>query len=111
MADQMGFLHMVFFWLREDGEPGDADKIVEGCRTYLAGIPGVLRLQVGFPAGTPREVVDNSYGVALNVEFADREAHDVYQKHPDHLRFIEVCCPLWNRVQIFDALVGGRHTA
>jgi hypothetical protein len=106
MADQAEFIHMVFFWLREDGEPGDAEKIAQGCRTYLTDIPGVLRLEVGFPAGTPRAVVDNSYGVALIVEFADREAHDIYQKHPDHLRFIEVYGPLWSRVQIYDALVG-----
>ncbi len=98
---------MVYFWLREGAATGAAEKLAEGCRAHLAGIPGVLRLEVGFPAGTPRDVVDNSYGVALLVEFADPAAQDVYQDHPDHLRFIEACSPLWSHVQVYDALLTG----
>ena len=99
-----GFFHNVFFWLREGADPQDAQKLAQGCATFLSDIPGVLRLTVGFPAGTTRGVVDNSYGMALLVEFADRQAHDIYQEHPDHLRFIEECGPLWSRVQVFDTL-------
>jgi hypothetical protein len=105
MSTKTGFIHMVYFWLSEGAEAGDAGRLAEGCRTHLANIPGVLRLEVGFPAGTPREVVDNSYGVALLVEFADSEGHDVYQDHPDHHRFILECSSLWSRVQVYDSLV------
>lgn len=100
-----GFLHMVYFYLRNAGSQADAEALLRGCREHLPGIPGVLRLEVGTPAGTPRDVVDNDYGVALLVEFADAEAHDVYQDHPDHLRFIEACRHLWGRVQVYDAVV------
>ena len=100
---QSSFLHMVFFGLKEPG-PESASKLAEGCKTYLSNIPGVLRLDVGFPAGTSRDVVDNAYGVGLVVEFADREAHDVYQDHPDHHRFIEACSSLWSQVRVFDVL-------
>lgn len=105
MPQQTGFLHMVYFWLRADADLGDAEKLARGCRTHLSSIPGVLRLAVGVPAGTPRDVVDNSFGVALLVEFADSSAHDVYQNHPDHLRFIEECRSFWSRVQVYDAVV------
>lgn len=105
MAQQTGFLHLVYFWIREGAEANAAEKLAEGCRTYLSGIPGVLRIEVGFPAGTDREVVDNSYGVALMVEFADPAAHDIYQDHPDHLKFIERCSPLWSRVQVYDTRI------
>ena len=105
MADSTAFIHMVFFWLREGADADVAAKLAQGCRTHLTGIPGVLRLDVGFPAGTPRDVVDSSYGVALLVEFADSAAHDVYQDHPDHLRFIAECSSLWSRVQVYDTLV------
>jgi len=74
-----GFFHTVFFWMREGAEPQDAPKLAQGCATFLSDIPGVLRLTVGFPAGTARGVVDNSHGVALLVEFADQQAHDVYR--------------------------------
>ena len=101
MAQETGFFHSVFFWLHDGA---DAGRLADGCRTHLAGIPGVQRLTAGFPAGTGREVVDNSYGVALLVEFADSAAHDVYQEHPDHLRFIAECSRLWSRVQVYDAV-------
>ena len=104
MAETTGFLHLVYFYGREDGGPEDAQRLAEGCRKHLPGIPGVRRLEVGFPAGTPRPVVDNSYAVALMVEFADKAGHDVYQDHPDHLRFIEECKQYWSRVQIYDSI-------
>lgn len=67
-----------------------------------AGIPGVLRLTGGFPAGTDRGMVDNSSGMALLVDFADAVAHDIYQEHPDHLRFIDECSKFWSRVQVYN---------
>ena len=102
MAEQSGFFHIVYFYMR----PGaSAEALAAGCRKFLAGIPGVRRLEVGFPAGTPRLVVDNSYGVVLFVELPDKEAHDVYQEHADHKAFIAECSALWDRVQIYDSLM------
>ena len=99
-----GLFHNVFFWLRDGGTADDARRIAQGCKTHLPQIPGVLRLIVGIPAGTPRSVVDNSYGVALLVEFADAAACAVYETHPDHVRFIEECSTYWSRVQVYDTL-------
>jgi len=105
MPQTTGFLHMVYFWGREGADPGDAAKLAEGARTHLPGIPGVLRLEVGFPAGSKRAVVDNSYAIALLVEFADAAAEEVYQNHPDHQRFIAECSQYWSRVQVYDSVL------
>ncbi len=102
-----GFLHMVYFWAAEGKEAEAGKKISGGCDTYLRGIPDVVRLDVGFPAGTDRSVVDNSYAVGLLVLFADSAAHEIYQEHPDHLRFIAECSPYWSRVQVYDTLLIG----
>ena len=104
MSQQTGFIHSVYFWVREDGQKEDGQKIAEGCKKHLPGIPSVLRLEVGAPAGTPRPIVDNSYAVALLVEFADQAGHDLYQDHPDHHRFVDECKSLWSRVQIYDSI-------
>ena len=101
---ETGFFHTVFFWLHDDAPASDAEKIAAGCRKHLAGIPGVLRLSVGVPAGTDRLVVDNSYGLALLVEFAGKAEHDAYQVHPDHATFIDECSRYWARVQVYDTL-------
>ena len=105
MAEQTTFVHMVYFWLREPGNKEHATLLAQGCQKHLAGIPGVLRLIVGFPAGTERDGVDNTYGVALLVEFTAAADHEVYQDHPDHLAFIAECSPLWARVQVYDSLL------
>ena len=98
-------LHSVYFWLAEPGSQAAVEVIQAGCHEHLAGIPGVLKLSVGVPAGTDRSVVDNSYGVALIVEFADAATQESYQIHPDHLRFIEACSRHWSKVVVYDTLV------
>lgn len=103
--ENTGFLHMVYFWAAEGKGAEAAQKIAGGCNMHLRGIPGVVRLDVGFPAGTDRSVVDNSYAVGLLVLFADSAAHEVYQEHPDHLQFIAECSPYWSRVQVYDTLL------
>ncbi len=105
MAANTRFLHMVYFWLNEGGGRREAEALAEGARRNLSGIPGVLRLEAGFPAGTTREVVDSTYGVGLLVEFASAADHDVYQDHADHLRFIEECSALWSRVRVYDTAI------
>ena len=101
-----GFIHCVYFWLRDGGTAEDARAIADGIHQHLTGIPGILRLAVGRPAGTPRDVVDNSFAVSLLLEFADRGAHDAYQEHPDHQAFIAQRGQHWARVQVYDALLG-----
>lgn len=101
----MAFLHMVYFWVREGGTQEDADKIAEGCRKYLTQIPVATRVEVGSPAGTPRAVVDNTYGTVLLTEFEDVEGHDIYQEHPLHLQFIAECKEHWSRVQVYDSFI------
>ena len=98
------FYHSVYFWLRPNGEADDAQKNADGCRTHLSNIPGIVTMNIGFPAGTPRDVVDNSYGVALLIVFETKESYDVYETHPDHLRFIADFHHLWSRVQVYDAV-------
>jgi hypothetical protein len=105
MSSSTVFLHLVYFYPRDNAGADDAQRLIDGIQKYLPSIPGVLRLQTGTPAGTPRDVVDNSYAVALLVEFADAAGHDVYADHPDHLRFIAECSPLWSRVKVYDSLV------
>ena len=40
--------------------------------------------------------------VALNLVFADKQAQDDYQVHPEHLKFIAEFSKLWKRVTVYD---------
>jgi hypothetical protein len=98
------FVHTVYFYLKPSATAAARDQLVNDCRTYLAKIPGVKNLWAGVPAMTPREVVDNSYGVGLTVVMEDVAGHDVYQEHPLHADFIKRNKETWDRVQIYDYL-------
>lgn len=96
------FVHVVFFWLKPDAPAGAQEQLVSDCRTYLSKIPGLSMFDVGRPAMTPRDVVDNSYAVGLLTAFADKAGHDAYQTHPLHLEFIDRNKANWSRVQVYD---------
>ena len=74
--DESLFVHSVYFWLKDDVTAEQHNEFIELLRG-LEQIKSVEALEVGQPAGTPRNVVDNSYDVALLVYFEDRAGHDL----------------------------------
>jgi hypothetical protein len=96
------FIHTVYFWLKPGTSEDARAQLVRDCRDYLGKVPSVRQLWAGLPAGTPREVVDNSYGVGLTVVLDDVKGHDVYQEHPLHKDFIARNMEIWLRVLFYD---------
>ena len=95
--------HMVYFKLKED--TGDAkEKLVVACKKYLSGHEGTVYFSVGVLAkDLDREVNDLDFDVLLNLVFRNKEAHDTYQTHPRHLKFIEENKDTWAGVRVFDS--------
>lgn len=97
--------HMVFFTLADDSEE-NRKTLIQACHRHLSGHQGAVYFSVGAIAEElQREVNDQSFDVALHLVFADREAHDRYQTHPRHLRFIDQNKHLWSAVRVFDSYV------
>lgn len=82
------FSHVVIFWT-DPAKPNAADEVIAGANKYLKRIPGVLHFHVGKMSPSPRAVVDQSYQVALNLVFPNKQAEQAYQVHPQHLEFVE----------------------
>ncbi len=99
------FIHTVFFWLRPDVDAARRADFVAGL-SALAASPNVSSLHVGQPAGTPRDVVDNSWDYQIIATFAGRDAHDAYQSADDvaHQAFISAFSDCWTRVQVYDSV-------
>ena len=95
------FSHVVIFWT-DPANPTAADELIAGGEKYLRPIPGVIHFHMGRMVGSPRPVVDQSYQVALNLIFPSKEAQDEYQIHPEHLKFVEHCRALWQKVTVYD---------
>jgi hypothetical protein len=96
------FSHVVIFWTKPEN-PKAAEELVAGMQHYLKPIPGVLQFHVGRMVPSQRPVVDQSYQVALNVIFPDKQMQDAYQVHPLHLEFVEkVFKPNCAKVIVYD---------
>jgi hypothetical protein len=99
--------HMVYFKLK-DNTPENRQKLVGACEKYLADHDGVVFFSAGVLAGDfKREVNDRDWDVALHLVFIDQAAHDKYQDHKEHLKFIEENKANWAKVRVFDSELSG----
>lgn len=98
-----GFVHTVFFWLKNPENAAEKAELQAGLRTLTA-IDVIKTAYVGQPASTNRGVIDASYTCSLTFIFDNKEDQDVYQTHPIHLAFVESCKHLWERVIVYDAV-------
>lgn len=96
-------IHHVYFWLKESLSEDDKTTFVRGLRS-LAGIDALKMSDIGVPADTDRAVIDASYSYSWLTIFDSMAKHDVYQEHPVHLKFVEDCAHLWDRVVIYDSV-------
>lgn len=97
--------HMVFFTLAERNA-ANQQKLVDACEKYLGDHEGTVYFSVGTMAEDfKRDVNDRDFDVALHLVFKDKAAHDKYQTHERHLKFIEENKALWGKVRVFDSYV------
>lgn len=96
-------VHSVFFTLRDD-TPAARERLVESCYRHLAPIEGITFFAAGArDEELTRDVNDLEFDVALTVVFEDRAAHDLYQPHERHQRFIAENKDSLAAVRVFDA--------
>ena len=96
------FSHIVIFWT-DPAKPEAADAVIAGGEKFLKNIPSLTHFHIGKMVGSTRPVVDQTYQVALNTIFTNKQAQDDYQVHPQHLEFIAHCVkPFVKKVVVYD---------
>ena len=94
--------HVVIFWTKPE-IANAADLLIAGAEKYLRPIPLAKSFHVGRMVKSERSVVDQSYQVALNIQFDGKQQEQEYQVHPMHLEFVEKAFrPNCNRVVVYD---------
>lgn len=96
------FVHVVNFWLKKDLTDAERQQFVDGVQK-LGAIESLVTFNIGKPAATDRPVIDRSYDYCELTIFNDEAGHDIYQVHPLHLKFIDDCKHLWEKVLIYDS--------
>ena len=94
--------HMVYFKLKDTSGASRA-KLVAASKLYLAGHEGAVYFATGTLSDLNRPINDRDFDVSLHIVFANKAAHDKYQDHPRHLRFIEENKENWEKVRVFDS--------
>jgi hypothetical protein len=97
------FVHHVYFWLKNAGNASDKSKLVAGLKK-LGTVATIRQFHIGQPAATNRNVIDTSYAVSWLVLFDSKADQDSYQTDPIHLKFVEECSSLWEKVIVYDSV-------
>lgn len=97
------FVHHVFFWLKEPNNSEACKQFEQGLQS-LVKVPQIQTSHIARPVESSRDVVDDSFTYSYMVFFKNKEDQEIYQTHPIHLKFIEDCQHLWNKVVVYDAM-------
>ena len=80
--------HVVVFWTDKPQDEHRA-KLLEGAERLLATIPGVSNFRYGPALASSRAAVDDSFAMAISMDYTSHEAGATYQSHPQHIEFVE----------------------
>jgi hypothetical protein len=97
------FVHHVYFWLKNPASTEDRDKLVAGLRK-LSKVKTIKMFHIGKPADTNRDVIERSYSISWMLHFNNLADQESYQTDPIHLKFIEECSSLWQKVVVYDSV-------
>ena len=97
------FVHHVLFWLKEPENQVACTQFEKGLNDLVA-VPLIKSSHIGKPVNSQREVVDGSFTYSLITFFDSKEDENSYQTHPIHLKFVEECQHLWEKVMVYDAM-------
>ncbi|MDQ6901698.1 MAG: Dabb family protein [Bacteroidota bacterium] len=103
MFKKDGFIHHVFFWLKNPGSAEDAQDLIKGLQK-LSSASTIKYFHIGKAAATNRDVIENTYALSWLLIFDNKEDQDFYQTDPVHLKFIEECSHLWSKVVVYDTI-------
>jgi hypothetical protein len=98
-----GIDHVVFVWLKNPDSTRDRHILVEKSQELAATIPQTRSFRWGTPVPSERPVVDDTYDLALVMNFDDRAGLEAYENHPAHKRAAkEVLRPLARKIVVYD---------
>lgn len=103
MTSKNIFIHHVYFWLKNQSSKEDLATLLDGLQK-LSKVKTIKLFHIGKPADTNRSVIEKSYAVSWLCHFEDADAQDSYQIDPIHLKFVDECSHVWEKVIVYDSV-------
>ena len=103
-ADGPQLAHMVYFKLKDTSGAARA-KLARRLQALPHRPRGHGLLRRRHPRRRPERARSTTmnFDVSLHLVFANKAAHDKYQEHPRHLKFVEENKENWEKVRVFDS--------
>ncbi|ADE53064.1 Stress responsive alpha-beta barrel domain protein [Coraliomargarita akajimensis DSM 45221] len=98
------FTHVVYFWLKNPNNAADRERFEQSIKLFMQDSKYAQTRFVGVAPKASRDVVDDSFTYSLILSFESAEAQAKYQEEVAHLRFVEECKDLWEKVIVYDAI-------
>ena len=94
--------HIVLLWQKLPGNPTHRKQLIEASQAF-ADIPGVKSVHAGRAVLSERDMVDDSFDVAIVLSFKDKAALQHYLDHPDHQQAVtDTLQPLVDKIVVYD---------
>ena len=101
-----GIEHIVLTWLKKPGNKEDQAKLIATAKSLKAQIKEVKSLAVGPALPSDRDIVDDSFDVALVMRFDSAADLSSYEKNPVHVKaVVDILKPLTSKILVHDIVV------
>lgn len=97
------YAHVVYFWFKNPNNQEDKVRFENSLTRFLNNSKYAKTKFVGIPPKASRDIVDDSFTYSLILTFESSEAQSKYQTEEPHLKFIEECSNLWQKVVVYDS--------
>jgi D-alanyl-D-alanine dipeptidase len=95
--------HIVLIWLHRPGNAQDRSALIRATKEMQDSTGLIRSFRSGRPEPSNRPVVDDSFDLALIMEFDNRRTLAAFEKHPVHLEAKKkILQPLARKVRIYD---------
>lgn len=94
--------HIVLWKLKENVEGKSKPETAKELQAALEGLKGKIREIQGLEVGINFNPADTASDVSLYTEFKTREDLDKYQKHPEHMKVVEIVKKLTQERRVSD---------
>ena len=98
-----GIEHIVLAWLKNPGNKDEQARLICAAKSLKADIKEVKSLAVGRALPSDRDVVDDSFDIALVMHFDSKEALASYEQNPVHVKAVtDTLKPLTKKIVVHD---------